>query len=361
MRIALDARKINDYGIGTYIRCLVEAASRLRPAWHFTLIGPDAVEGVTDRDNVDCYPCRAPGYGPAATAKFSAVARAAVADVLHAPHYVTPLALDVPLVVTIHDCIHLRYPEYMARPLGWLPARWSARYARVLMRRVPRVAERVITVSESTRGDVLDLLDGASVPIDVIHNGVARFWAAGGEARDDGQNILWVGNPKPHKGLDTLLDAFSQLAALDDQIHLTLVGSEDVSEYVADHPCRARIIIPGFVDDSALRTLYRAASVFCLPSRHEGFGLPALEAMAAGAPVVAAAAGAIPEVTGRAALLVPADDAGALAAALGRVLDDRALAQELRAAGSQRATQFSWERCAELTCASYLAAVGVGR
>jgi len=358
MRVALDARKIDDYGIGTYIRNLVGAASRLRPDWHFTLIGPDAAAELEGRPNVGFSSCAGRGYGPADIVALSAAARNVAADVFHCPHYVTPVGLDIPLVVTIHDCIHLRFPEYMPRPLGTLPRSLSTRYARMLLRRVPRVAERIIAVTEATRGDIIDLLAGGEVPIDVIHNGVSRFWSQTADARGApaGRSVLWVGNPKPHKGLDLLLGAFAALASRHPDLRLVLVGSEKIADQVAGHPYRERIEVPGHVTDEQLRSLYRRARVFCMPSRYEGFGLPALEAMSAGVPVVAAAAGAIPEVVGSAALLVSADDTEALAAGLDRVLDSEPLATELVAAGQTRARQFTWQRCAEQTCSSYLTA-----
>jgi alpha-1,3-rhamnosyl/mannosyltransferase len=166
-----------------------------------------------------------------------------------------------------------------------------------------------------------------------------------------------VGNPKPHKGLDLLLGAFETLAPHHPDLRLTLVGSGAIASQVADHPYRDRIEVPGRVTDEQLRALYRGARVFCMPSRHEGFGLPALEAMAAGVPVVAADAGAIPEVVGNAALLVPAEDTEALAAGLDRALCSEAVSAELVAAGRARASRFTWQRCAERTCASYVAAV----
>ncbi len=357
MRVAVDARKIDDYGIGTYIRGLIGAASRARTAWHFTILGPPSAADLV-RDNVSFVPCSGRGYGPADIIALSAAARDADADVFHCPHYVTPIGLDIPLVVTIHDCIHMRFPEYMPRPMGVFPRALSSRYARMLLRRVPRVAERVIAVTEATRGDIIDLLAGDDVPIDVIHNGVSRFWSQAPDSAEPSGSaeILWVGNPKPHKGLDLLLDAFAKLAKDDATLGLTLVGSGTIASQVTEHPFSERISVPGHVTNEQLRSLYSDASVFCMPSRYEGFGLPALEAMAAGVPVVAAAAGAIPEVVGNAALLVPADDVDALASGLAAVLGNPSTATELVVKGKGRALGFTWEQCAKRTCASYLAA-----
>jgi glycosyltransferase involved in cell wall biosynthesis len=360
MRVAYDATKIDDFGIGVYLRNLVGAAALLHPEWEFILLGPPADHAVSAFPNVRCIACRGGGYGPLGIATLSAAARAVAADVFHSPHYVTPIGLDVPLVVTVHDCIHLRFPAFMPRPLGVLPRGLSRRYAKLLLRRVPRVADRIIAVSAATAGDIVDLMDGNGENIDVIHNGVAHFWSelAPPPIVDRPQQLLWVGNPKPHKGLDTLLAAFALLAERDTEVGLTLVGSPDLGRVAAGHPAADRIHTPGFVSDDELRQLYREARAFCFPSLYEGFGLPVLEAMAAGAPVVAAASGAIPEVAGPAARLCRSGDAPALAAALAEVTGDTELSESMVVAGRSHASHFTWIESARRTCEAYITARG---
>ena len=357
MRVILDARKLDDFGIGTYIRGLVGAASRVRPDWHFVLLAPDPDDELGNVDNVEIIPCPAGEYSPLDIIRLSAAARSLPGDVFHAPHYVTPVGLDLPLVVTVHDCIHLRYPEYLPQPPG-LPAAASRLYARRLLRRAPRVAEHVIAVSEATRHDILDLLEAEPDSVTAIPNGVDAFWSAESPSTERTRSILWVGNPKPHKGLDLLLDAFGQLAAENNDLRLTLVGSEQLQSVAATHSLHARIDTPGHVSRTELRDLYRSAGVVCVPSRHEGFGLPALEAMATGAPVVATAVGGVPEAVGDGALLVTPELADHLAAGLGRVLSASGLARELGEKGRARAAELTWQRCAEATCDVYEAAAG---
>ena len=351
LKVGLDARKADDFGIGTYIRGVVLAASRVRPAWEFVLVGAPHGHSI-EAPNISSTAPLGGGYGPADIASLSSAARCIGADVFHAPHYVTPIGLDIPLVVTIHDCIHLRFPEYLPRPLGVLPGGLSRRYARWLMRRAPRIAEHVIAVSEATRSDVIDLLETDPGHVTTVHNGVDAFWSATSETEVSKRStsIFWVGNPKLHKGLDVLLDAFNAVAAEVPSAKLVLAGAEVLDEHVASHPFRERIDCLGFVSPEQLRDLYRSAGVVCVPSRHEGFGLPALEAMAAGAPLIATAVGGVPEVVGDAGVLVPAESTSKLATELQRVLADAPEAERLGANARARAATFSWTRCAEATC-----------
>jgi alpha-1,3-rhamnosyl/mannosyltransferase len=171
-------------------------------------------------------------------------------------------------------------------------------------------------------------------------------------------HLLSMGNTKPHKDLPTLLRAFARLAPSRSNLRLLLVGAEPrgyLDEKLAgvSPDVRARVAFTGRVDDAGLRGLYAGAAAFVFPSRYEGFGLPALEAMALGAPVVCADAASLPEVVGEAALLFPAGDSDRLAEALTRLLDDPALSESLSRAGRERAAQFTWERTASATVAVY--------
>jgi glycosyltransferase involved in cell wall biosynthesis len=167
-----------------------------------------------------------------------------------------------------------------------------------------------------------------------------------------------MGNTKPHKDLPTLCGAFAVLAPARPDLRLLLVGAGSpayLDAALAGVPpeVRARVAFTGRVSDAELRALYAGASVFAFASRHEGFGLPPLEAMALGAPLVCSNAASLPEVVGDAALLFPAGDAESLARALARVLDDPALRERLSLAGPERAAQFTWERTAVATVAVY--------
>ena len=167
-----------------------------------------------------------------------------------------------------------------------------------------------------------------------------------------------MGSTRPHKDLPTLLRAFARLAPAHPDLRLLLVGATDlafVDSTLAGEPAevRHRVLFTGRVEDPALRTLYAGAEVFVFPSRYEGFGLPPLEAMEMGAPVVVADAASLPEVVGDGALLFPPGDVAACAAAIQSVLTEPELRERLITAGYERAGGFSWAYTAEMTVAAY--------
>jgi glycosyltransferase involved in cell wall biosynthesis len=166
--------------------------------------------------------------------------------------------------------------------------------------------------------------------------------------------ILYVGTIEPRKGIDTLLSAWSEIAAIMPDVQLVIAGKpgwyvERLYTLVRDCGLEQRVHWTGYVQDVDLPALYSAAEVFVFPSRYEGFGLPPLEAMACGVPVIASCASSIPEAVHDAGLLVPPDDVAALAAMLHLALTQTELQAELRARGFRRAAEFSWERTAKLT------------
>ena len=176
--------------------------------------------------------------------------------------------------------------------------------------------------------------------------------------------VLSFGNTKPHKDVPTLIRAFAVLAEADPELRLLLVGPDQpgyVASVLASSDSGAsgadgvasRIRFTGWVGDAALRALYAGAAAFAFPSRYEGFGLPPLEAMSVGTPVVVAAASSLPEVVGDAALTFPPGDHAALAAALARVLAEPRLREELAERGRARAAGFSWNRTAAATLELY--------
>jgi len=172
-----------------------------------------------------------------------------------------------------------------------------------------------------------------------------------------GPYLLTVGTLQPRKNVEGVVQAFEALARDGAPHQLVVAGArgwrdEALAAKLRRSPAAARVRATGHVDDATLVALYRGAAAFVFPSRGEGFGLPPLEAMACGAPVVCSDRTSLPEVVGDAALLVDPDDAAAVAAALREALEP-ARADELRARGFARAAQFTWERCAEATVAAY--------
>jgi glycosyltransferase involved in cell wall biosynthesis len=275
------------------------------------------------------------------------------ANVFHAPHYVVSPLTRCPYVVTIHDCIHLRFPQY-------LPNRLASTYARHVMQMAARRARRVLTVSNASKEDILHYLRVPSDKVEVIYNALDTRLAT--PPTDDeiarvrerylltSPFILYAGNVKPHKNVDRLIEAYSILRRRGiDQPKLLIIGDQvskfpNLRRLVHRHQLHPHVRFLGFVPEATLAALYRLASVFVFPSLYEGFGLPPLEAMAAGTPVVTSNVSSLPEVVGDAAVLVDPMDAGAIADAMARVLGDAALRAELIARGLERVKAFSWDR-----------------
>jgi glycosyltransferase involved in cell wall biosynthesis len=265
-------------------------------------------------------------------------------------------------VVTVHDVVP--WLDAASTP----PGRGLAAYL-ALQRRLLRGCGALIAVSGTVAAEAAAALDIPVERFTVVAEGVeapfetdpgagdARLRAACGAP--EGGYLVWAGSmrsPDPRKALDVLVEAVGRLEAEGRGLPLVLAGatgaaSEQVSALARERG--VRLHLTGFVSDETLAALYRGARAAALPSRHEGFGLPALEAMACGVPVVAGHAGNLPDLCGDAALLVTPGDSRALAEALGAVSGEAATAARLRVAGPLRAAAFSWRRCAEQTAAVY--------
>lgn len=286
------------------------------------------------------------------------IQRRSAPDLVHCLHFPTPVPAQAPLVVTLQDLIPLVFPASMpatTRRAGYRLWNWRA----------TRSAKRVIVPSRTTEGDVARLFPAARGKMVVIPHAADDF-SSGQAAQLSGRlaalaassYLLAMGSTRPHKGLDELLSAFGTLAPSFPELRLLLVGTEPPgfldSQYEDAPPdTRRRVTFTGDVIDEDLRALYTGASVFVVSSRYEGFGLPVLEAMALGTPVVCSDAASLPEVAGEAALTYPTDEHAKLATSVTRVLRDARLRRRLVKAGHDRAAQFSWAKAAEATAAVY--------
>jgi glycosyltransferase involved in cell wall biosynthesis len=265
-------------------------------------------------------------------------------DVVHGPNFVVPPTRHAARLVTVHDLTPVRLPELGNRDTAAYPG---------LLRRALRGGAHVHVPSSFVAGEVVDLLGADPGRVHVIALGVSAVTGgdpARGLARAGGPYVLALGTVEPRKDLPRLVAAFDAIAADHDDLRLVVAGPDGwgVVPFAAAVDAAAhrnRIVRAGFVDDAARADLLAGAAVFAYPSRYEGFGLPPLEAMAAGTPVVATDAGALPEVCGDAALLVPTGDTDALAAGLDRVVADDALRETLVGRGRARAAAFSWDEC----------------
>jgi glycosyltransferase involved in cell wall biosynthesis len=339
-------------GFEVYARQLLPRLVAQAPAdWRFTaFVGEEAVGGSFGMEEV-VVPVRASNrveWVRGEQQYLPRFARRAGCDLVHSLSSTAPAWGRFKRVVTVHDLIYKHFPE---AHLGW-----KARGMGLLVPLAARRADRVITGSDAAAADIRAHLHVADV--DVVPHGVD----APGEARTseaelraslelgDRPVVLCLAAQRPHKNLVRLIHATAQL---DDGV-LVIAGYAtahgDELRAIAD-PSRVRIL--GWVNDADREGLYALASVFAFPSLYEGFGLPVLEAMVRGVPVVCSTTPAVAEVAGDAALQVDPLSTEALGDALRRVLGDPAEAERLRAAGCARAGRFSWDRAARLTLDSY--------
>jgi glycosyltransferase involved in cell wall biosynthesis len=287
-------------------------------------------------------------------------------DLYHSLHHFLPYGLRVPhVVVTLHDLIWLEHRE-LIRGGALAPAtRWITHwYARCAIRHAVLRADRVIAISAHTRARAAACLGVDPSHIDVIHHGVAheRFQRAAGAATPAGPPyFLCIGNGKPYKNITTALRAFASITSLTDA-RLVVVGRGDSTRELVALARRLgvldRVAFAGLVSPAEMVALLHGALALVFPSLIEGFGLPVLEAMAAGCPVIASTCEALAEVTGPAALLCDPYEPDAFAVEMLRVASDPGLRDELRARGTARARGFSWSRCATETLRVYDAVLG---
>ena len=364
MKVALDARKLFDGGIGTYIRGLLGALARMPEPIELTaLVDPADAGRVRWPGAVRERAVRAGKYGLTEHLAVPAEARRQGAELLHAPHYTLPLAWRGPSVVTIHDLIHIRFARFH-RP-------GAALYARTMAGLAAKRARIVIADSEATKGDIVELLGTPEAKVRVVPLGVSagiHRVSAGDSARFRAERVLperyvlYVGARKQHKNLELVFRAWAEMRA-SERPPLVLSGpawttGETLAALASSLRVAEGVRFSGDLrDEHELSCLYSGASLLVQPSLAEGFGLPPLEAMACGVPVLASDAGSLPEVLGDAAEILPPREPAAWAAAVARLLSDGARREELIARGTERAARYTWEATARATHALYAEAL----
>jgi len=331
VRVAIDGRKIRDYGIGTYIRGLLRGLDEIGGNDEYIVLAPESARDVIP-PRFTHVALDAPHYSIRELFMVGRAAERAGADLLHAPHYVVPYT-GLPVVVTIHDLIHLSHSNPLARL-----------YARTMIGRAASRARRVLTVSEAVKDDIVRTFRTAPEKVIVTPNGIDEVYRAGASAARRSRYFLFVGNDKPHKNLDRLIEAFEMVRRDAPGVSLVLVGSE----FERFHE-RIGVIASGFTTEAELAALYRNAIALVQPSLDEGFGLPAAEAMASGTAVITSNARALLEVTGDAAVHVDANSVESIAAAMRSLLADDAMRAKFAQRGVERARKFNWRRTAEMT------------
>jgi glycosyltransferase involved in cell wall biosynthesis len=366
LRVGIDGRAFSSpaAGVRRYVSGLVPALTAADPSLDLVVLGGarDAVPPGLEHVGEPWHPPTNLGWSTVGLPR--AAARAGV-DVIHAPAYTAPLWSRIPVVVTIHDVSYERHPE-------WYPYQRDG-LRRMFYRRSARAAAHVITDSAFSASEIVAAYGIAREQITVAPLGVSDAFAPADHASDPlpagimSPFLLHVGDLHERRNLRIVVEALLDLKARGQLYPVSLVLA-GVDRGLGDH-LRARLQNEGSdlvvcldeVTDAQLVTLYRKAVALIYPSRYEGFGLPVLEAMASGTPVIASTAASIPEVLGDAGILVDPDDLQGWANAIYAILERRELRAKMRAAGLARAKAFTWARTASLTLDVYRQVAGRAR
>jgi len=376
--IVIDARRVRDFGIGTYIRTLIQALAAIDSANRYTLVvapaDRPAFSALPENFQVSVYARSDESYLDHVL--FPMYLRGLAPDLVHIPLNRVPLLMIQPYVVTIHDMANLLF-DFPASKIHLQLRRF--RFRRGLVR-----ASRVIAVSEATRHDVETLMGVAPHRLRRVYNAPDPGFLAPGPPDEPEKRrrimeryqieypfLLYAGNIRPHKNVPRLVEAFAvvreQVAShpMYRDLRLVIIG-----DTLSQHPAVRQAVIRsrveqfvrflGFVPFETLRYFYQSAAAFVFPSRYEGFGLPPLEAMGCGTPVVTSNVSSLPEVVGDAAILVNPENVFDIARGIKEALLDEPLRAELIRRGREQASRFSWERTAGQVLEIYQEAAAKG-
>ena len=362
VKIAIDVRRMTEFGVGTYIRNVVRTLGRLdREATYFLIGSPTRIAEVGPlQPNFHAVPLAEPELSLMGYREFRLVVKRLECDLVHIPNlFSIPRALPCPYVMTVHDIL-----EHLSLAREQTGIRRSLHFQ--LTKRVLRGAARIFAVSKFTKLEMEKLFDIPSGRIEVVYNAIDERFLHGHASAADRQLIaeryqvtypflLYAGRISPHKNVVRMIEAFSALKAEleKDQafpdLKLIIIGDDvsgnpDLRRTVIRSGVQNDVRFLGFVPIEVLRTFYDAAKIFVFPSLYEGFGLPPLEAMAHGTPVVTSNVSSLPEVVGNAAVLVHPENVFEIMRALHRVLLDQPLREKMKERSYRQAAKFSWEK-----------------
>jgi glycosyltransferase involved in cell wall biosynthesis len=360
VKVAIDIRRMTEFGVGTYIRNVVRTLAQLDRDSEYFLIGSSGKVAECDALPPNFHAVELAGGDDTLQGNldFRAITKRIECDVVHIPHlFWIPRGLSCPYVLTVHDLLEHMYGSRHASSL-----RRSLHF--YLTRRVLRKAARVIAVSQFTKNEIHKLLEIEDDRIEVVYNAIDERFLHGHATEADRDLIaqrylvnypfiLYAGAIRPHKNVVRIIEAFSALKSelqKEDQypdLKLIIIGDD-----LSSHPRLRRTVVRsavqndvrflGFVPIEVLRIFYDVAKVFVFPSLYEGFGLPPLEAMAHGTPVVTSNTSSLPEVAGNAALLVNPENVFEIRRGLHRALLDPVLRARMKQRGYEQAQRFSW-------------------
>jgi len=361
VRVAIDIRRITEFGVGTYTRNAIRTLARLDHDNEYFLIGIPGKLGDIDElpPNFVTIPAQPNELSLASYLELHGILKKHACDLLHVPHlFWKPQGIPCPYVVTVHDLL-----DHMYRVNSHSAVKRNMHFQ--FTRRVLRHAARIFAVSNFSKADTVRIFRIKPEKIEVIYNAIDDRFRTGHASDAERQFIaeryqvncpflLYAGRISPHKNVVRIIEAFSALKGelnkdrKFEDLKLIIIGDE-----VSKHPDLRRACVKGgvqndvrflgFVPIDVLRIFYDQAKIFVFPSLYEGFGLPPLEAMAQATPVVTSNTSSVPEVVGNAAVMVNPENVFEIMRALHRVLLDQPLREKLKARGVERAEKFSWE------------------
>ncbi len=358
--VTLDARTATDHfpGIGRYVVNLSRAVVQVAPDFPFALLYDPSAPSRLALPDLPRVACPVSPFSLRQQWAVPQTLRRVGATLYHSPYYLMPYRPGIPTVLTVYDLIPLLFPRQSSGRARLL-FRWTMALAL-------RAACHVIVISEATRADLARYFTVPSNRVTVIPLAAdAAFHPRPpGEVETVRRQyglpesfILYLGSNKPHKNLPRLIEAWSRLTPHVSRFTLAIAGVWDPrypeARLLAERLGLQNVRWLGPVPEADLPALYSAATLFVFPSLYEGFGLPVLEAMACGTPVVCSSTSSLPEVAGDAALLVDPTDVQSLAAAIADLLGSEARREEMKEKGLQQAARFSWERTAAMTLGIY--------
>jgi glycosyltransferase involved in cell wall biosynthesis len=361
LRIAIDIRRMTEFGVGTYIRNIVRTLGRLDHENEFFLIGsPAKVEEIGALPpNFQTIPLLASDRSVEGYREFRTALKGLNCDLVHIPNlFSVPRMLPCPYVMTVHDML-----EHMSRARGQTGF-WRSFHFQ-MTKRVLAGAAGIFAVSNFTRNEIEKLFEIPSDRVEVVYNAIDERFLHGHASAADRDLIarryqvtypflLYAGRISPHKNVVRMIEAFSALKTELERdeaypdLKLIIIGDDlsgnpDLRRTVVRSGVQHDVRFLGFVPIEVLRTFYDEAKIFVFPSLYEGFGLPPLEAMAHGTPVVTSNVSSLPEVVGNAAVLVNPENVFEIMRALHRALMDKDLRSRMKERGYQQAARFSWE------------------
>jgi len=361
VRVAIDIRRITEFGVGTYTRNAIRTLARLDHENEYFLIGIPGKLGDIDPlpPNFITVPGQPNEFSVASYLELHRILKQNRCDLLHVPHlFWKPQGIPCPYVVTVHDLL-----DHMYRVNSQSSLKRSLHFQ--FTRRVLHRAARILAVSNFSKADTVRLFGVEPEKIEVIYNAIDDRLRQGHASEAERQFIaeryqvnspflLYTGRISPHKNVVRIIEAFAALKSeltkegRTEDLKLIIIGDE-----VSKHPDLRRACVKagvqndvrflGFVPIDVLRIFYDQAKIFVFPSLYEGFGLPPLEAMAHATPVVTSNTSSIPEVVGNAAVMVNPENVFEIMRALHRVLLDQPLRDKLKARGLEQAQKFSWD------------------